>query len=682
MESKQSPPEEKKFYVTTPIYYVNAAPHMGTGYTTILADIVARTKRKQGYRVKFVTGSDEHSQNIADKAAELGLDPLEFCNRNIPAFLEAWKLLEISDYEFYRTSSPRHREVVQKFFQRIYELGDIYKGTYSGWYHTTDNRFLDPSEVPEDPESKPYLKFLTEEAYYFRLSKYEGYLLEFYDQHPDFIHPDFRRTEMLNRIREGLKDLCISRSSTEWGIPLPWDRNHVFYVWVDALLTYLTGSGFDIDAALAALERGEDPMAVQPAANFWPCDLHIMAVDIPWFHAVIWPAMLKSFGIPAPKKLLVHGFWNFEGTKMSKSKGNVFHPKDAVALVGADGVRYFVVREVPVGLDGNFSVRALAERYNYDLANDLGNLLHRTLNMALKFLGGVIPAPTVVFPRDLEIKELADRVPGEVIEHYESLRFKEGLELAWELVRELNRYIDTTKPWELNKEGKKEEIGTIFHLLIEAIRRLLIVLSPVMPGACDRYWQQLGFEGRVSELTFDALSETLPENHKVGQPEVVFPRLDLEDLEEEFIRRKEALTGEKVERIAAEEKPAPKEEKMAEKPTEEKEWIEIGDFMKLNLITAKVLSAEPVEGADKLIKLTVDDGSRKDRVLVAGIRPWYDPEELVGRTIVILDNLKPKKLRGVLSEGMLLAATDESQGERVVRIVTVDGEVAPGSKLS
>ncbi len=656
----------RKFYVTTPIYYVNAPPHMGTAYTTILADTLARTKRMLGYDALLVTGSDEHSQGIADKAAAEGMHPEEFCRRFIPQFHEAWQLLNIGPYKFCRTSSPEHKAVVQSFFQKIYEKGDIYKAEYSGWYHTTDNKFVDEAELPEKPEDHPNLKFLTEDAYWFKLSAYEAKLMAWHEANPEAIVPNFRRNEMLQRIREGLRDLCISRSSTSWGIPLPWDTEHVFYVWVDALLSYLTGA----------------------EGGYWPCDLHIMAKDIPWFHTVIWPAMLMSAEVELPKQVLVHGYWNFAGSKMSKSKGNVFHPQDAVALVGADAVRYFLLREAPLGQDGNFTVKGLSERYNYDLANDFGNLLHRALTMAGRFVNGEIAEFHLDGPYQ-ELENLRADVASTAVPQFEKLEFREALENCWRLVSALNRFIDETKPWE-HAKNSPEVLPGLFSVLFRSIRTLLLLLSPVMPAACDRYWTQLGLEGKASEQQFTALQAGFPLETRLQKPEIVFQKLDLKNLEEEFIVKKETLTGEKVERteepdalatavktVASAAKAVAKAVEKAVPKEEGNGQIEYDDFNKVRLITVKVVKAEAVEGSDKLIRLTVDDGQRKDRTIVSGIRMHFTPEHMEGRTVCIVDNLKPRKIFGILSEGMILAAGD---GE-VLRLVTPEGELAPGVRV-
>jgi methionyl-tRNA synthetase len=666
-----------KFYVTTPIYYVNAPPHMGTAYTTVIADVLARSKRMLGYEACLVTGSDEHSQNIADKAREQGLTPKEFCEKLIPEFSKAWDLVDIGPYKFCQTSSPEHRTVVQALFQKIYDKGDIYKKNYSGYYHTTDNRFVDPDELPPDPENHPHLKFLTEEAYWFRLSSYQDWLLSYHESNPTAIVPDFRRNEMLNRIKGGLRDLCISRSSTDWGIPLPWDAEHVFYVWVDALVTYLTGSNYRID------------QPEQNADNFWPCDMHIMAKDIPWFHTIIWPAMLHAAGLPVAKQCVVHGYWNFDGTKMSKSKGNVFHPADAVALVGSDAVRYFLLREVKFGLDGNFSVRGLAERYNYDLANDFGNLLHRALTMGNRFTGGTISAYTGTHP---ELETLRFNVVSQACERIQRLEFKEAVESIWDLVRALNRLIDDEKPWELNKTPEnRQRLLDCFAILFRSIRTLLILLAPVMPKACQAYWEQCGQSGLVQDQAWgDQFSHDFSGEATLQSPQIVFAKLDLANIEDEFIQRKQQLTGEVLELVAASTEATPtkatksstKEKPMSEavKETPEKvENVEIGyeDFAKVHLITVKVVNAEAVPGSDKLIRLTVDDGKVQDRTIVSGIRAHFTPEEMIGQTICIVDNLKPRKIFGIMSQGMILAAGD---GE-VLRLVTPKGELKAGVRL-
>jgi methionyl-tRNA synthetase len=662
-----------KFFVTTPIYYVNSKPHIGTSYTTVIADAAARFARLQGERALLVTGADEHSQNIADLAAEAGISPREYCDRIVPSFHDCWKLMEIQNYVFERTSSEKHNHVVRTFWRRIYDNGDVYKGEYSGWYHTSDNRFLNDDEVPENPAEHPRLKYLTEEAYYFRLSKYEDWLLQFHEANPQFVVPDFRRNEMLNRIRGGLKDICISRTSTDWGVRLPWDEAHVLYVWVDALLAYITGSGFDIDAFERTFANGKSSetreplwdttradLATQGPDNFWPCDLHIMAVDIPWFHAVIWPAVLKSYGAPPPKQMLVHGYWNFGGEKMSKSLGNVVDPYDAVKLVGVDGLRYFLLREVPLGGDGGFNHEALVNRYNYDLANDFGNLAHRTVSMLHQLFDGVVPEVLAVTALDDEIEAHRKAHTQEVLELMGSLRYSEALQVIWELVREANRYIDDKKPWELKKyPERRDEISTVFNRLLQVLRTVLLLAYPVIPGAANRIWRILDLPGTLEEQTLDALHGVIPAGHKVQPSTVVFQRLDTK-------------AREAAETVAKPEPPA-------ETPPAATEGLcTIDDFAKIKLRIGEVRSAERVEGADKLLKLSVFDGER-ERTVVAGIAQHYTPEELVGQRVVLLANLAPRKLRGLVSEGMLLAATDAAG---VLGLLAPQRQVDPGAKVS
>jgi methionyl-tRNA synthetase len=668
---------DNKFYVTTPIYYVNAKPHIGSSYTTIIADVVARYYRLTGKEGLLVTGSDEHSQNIADLAAEAGMNPRQFCDEVIPKFKDCWRLIQIQDYRFERTSDPEHHAVVSTFWQRIYNKGDVYRDEYSGWYHTSDNRFLDDDEVPENPESHPRLKYLTEEAYFFRLSKYEDWLKEFHAANPEFVIPDFRRNEMLNRINAGLRDICVSRTSTDWGIPLPWDDKHVFYVWIEALLTYMTGSGFDIQAFERTFdangvsnevreplwETKRSDLKSQPSTSFWPCDLHTMAKDIPWFHAVIWPAMLASYGAPPPKQELVHGYWTFGGEKMSKSLGNVVDPYDAVNLVGVDGLRYFLMREVPVGLDGNFNHEALVNRYNYDLANDLGNLVHRTVVMLHQLFEGQVPEVLGVTELDEQIEEQRRETIERVMELYPRLQFSEALQAIWSLIGAANKYIDEKKPWELKKKAeRRDEISTVFNRLITTIRTVLLLAYPVIPGAANRFWRILNFAGTLEDQRRQALAESVPTGHRVNESEPVFKRVD----------------PEKVFNMQESAGPLEVDKQPPELPEVDMEnVIEFDDFIKVEMCTALVKEAEKVPKADKLLRLMVFDG-QSERQIVAGIAEHYTAEELVGKTIVIVTNLKPRKLRGLVSQGMLLAASSED----TISLVIPDKTVPPGSSIS
>jgi methionyl-tRNA synthetase len=665
---------DHKYFITTPIYYVNFKPHIGTSYTTIIADAAARFSRTIGQPTLLLTGSDEHSQNIADLAAAASMSPRAYCDEIIPKFIDCWRLVQIQDYRFERTSDERHHHVVQTFWQRIYNQGDVYKGEYSGWYHTTDNRFLDEEEVPEHPDQDPRLKYLTEEAYYFRLSKYQPWLEEFHQACPEYVVPDLRRNEMLTRIRGGLKDICISRTSTAWGVPIPWDSGHVFYVWIEALLTYMTGSGFDIDAFEKTFVGGSSSETIeplwqttrshlktQPSTNFWPCDLHLMAKDIPWFHAVIWPAILASYGAPLPKQMLVHGYWNFDGTKMSKSLGNVVDPYDAVRLAGSDGLRYFLLREAPAGLDGNFSFRGLVDRFNYDLANDLGNLVHRTVSMLHQLFDGKVPPALAITDTDQALEQRRTETVAAVRRLYPEYAFSEALQEIWALIGEANRYIDDKKPWELKRyPDRRDEISTVFRRLVEVIRTVLMLAAPVIPEGARRFWQILGLPGSPETLCWDAINDAVPDQHQTNPSTVVFQRIDTKVLEGDV---------EPSARPTAPAQPAAGVDGSAE------DLIGIADFAKVKLRVASVQSAERIDGADKLLRLQVHDGERQ-RQIVAGIAQHVDPGQLVGKQVVIVANLQPVKLRGVLSEGMLLAATDRAG---TLALVAPETSVADGA---
>lgn len=674
----------QKFYITTPIYYVNFKPHVGTSYTTILTDVVSRVERFKGNNALLVTGSDEHSQNIADLAEKAKMTPRAYCDQIIPKFTDCWDLIQIQDYRFERTSDQKHRDVVQKFWQRIFEAGDVYKGEYSGWYHTTDNCYLEEDQLPEKPEEDPRLKFLTEESYYFKLSKYQDWLLEFHEANPQYITPDFRRNEMLNRIKGGLNDICISRTSTDWGIPLPWDEGHVFYVWVDALITYLTGSGFDIDAFTKTIgsngrssevkdklwETTREDLKSQPEDNHWPCDLHVMAKDIPWFHAVIWPAMWASFGGPPPKKMLVHGYWQFDGEKMSKSLGNVVDPYDAAKLVGSDGLRYFLMREVPAGRDGNFNYEALISRYNYDLANDLGNLVHRTISLLHKSFDGVLPEAAKIDEVDKNLEATRLKTIEETLKAYDELRFSDALQSIWSLVSLGNKYVDEKKPWELKKKPeRKDEVATMYRYLIESIRTIVLLAYPVIPKAANQLWNILGFESALEDERISALEQKIAANHKLAASEVIFQRVD-----PKLLADTQGKTEAKDKKSDAKKEKSSKKKKVVEVP---EGMITIDDFAKVELRIGEIKAADRVEKADKLLVLKVFDGER-ERQIVAGIAKWYQPEELVGKRVAMVANLMPVKLRGVLSEGMMMAAED-AQGR--LTLLTLDREVDVGSQI-
>ncbi len=657
-------PEEKgkqRFYLTTPIYYVNARPHLGTAYTTVIADIIARFKRMSGHDVLLVTGSDENSQKIVQAARDAGKEPLAFCDEIVEAYHAVWKLLHIGPYEFVRTTEPRHKKMVQHFFQRLYDSGHVYKGEYTGWYCTPCETFYTEKELLEEgrcPKCERATHEVSEEAYFFRLSAFQEYLEDLFKPENEFVVPEFRLNEMRARLRDGLNDVCISRSSLDWGIPLPWDDGHVFYVWVDALLAYVTGSGYDPD---------------NPAApHWWPAQLNLMAKDIPWFHAIIFPAMLKAYSsgkdgreLARVEKMMVHGYWMHGEGKMSKSKGCAITPEEVMAIVGADGLRYFYAREIPLGYDGNISLEAIVNRFNYELGNDLGNLLNRLMNMTARYFGGVVPEKPEYSESDLELAKLIADKRFAALELMDKLEFTRAIEEIFVIIRECNKLIDTRKPWTLGKEPQNAaEFAGMFCTLADALKCAAVLLAPIMPESMQALWEQLGLPGTVEGAGVAEAARPYPRGNRIGEPKVLFPRVDMKELAK-----------------AAEEKPP-----VAKKPPKEAakvdapnviNMIEYDDFIKVELVAAKVIAAERVEGADKLLKLQVDDG-RGGRQIIAGIAQWVKPEDMVGLTIPIVANLKPAKLRGELSQGMLLAAQD---GAGNLSVVVLQQEIAPGSRV-
>ena len=641
--------ENRAFYITTPIYYVNDVPHIGHAYTTIAADAMARYKRMCGHDVMFATGTDEHGQKIQQAASSRGLSPQKLVDSVVVNFKKLWERLFITNTDFIRTTEERHIRVVQWIFSRLLEKGDIYLGSYEGWYCVPCETYFTESQAAEGmkcPDCGRPLEKMTEESYFFRMSGYQEPLLDYYEKNPDAIMPKTRYNEVLSFIRSGLRDQSISRTTVKWGVPVPGDEKHVIYVWFDALINYLTACGFPDDDA--------------KVGKFWPSVNHIMAKDIIRFHCIVWPAMLLALGVNPPKRVFSHGWWTVEGDKMSKSKGNVVDPFEMADLYGVDAFRYFLLREIPFGADGDFSEAALVQRINSDLANDLGNLLNRTLQMVKNFSEGRIPEPGELQDHDKSIRELAEKTLEEYKKSMDVYAFDEALKSAWTLIRRGNKYIDETMPWKLGREQNIERLGTVLYTLQEVLRLSALLVAPVMPETALRIWGQLGIEGDPSKRLFDEYTwgDRAP-GSPTGEKEVLFPRIDLKEWEAEKAQR-DARKG------------------LQPDPGEHEEEITIDDFRKIELRVAKITSVEAVPKADKLYKIHLDLGYER-RTIVSGIREAYTPEDLEGMRIIVICNLKPATIRGVQSKGMLLAAeTPDGEG---LALLTVDRDIPLGARV-
>ena len=651
--------EQKTFYITTPIYYPSGKFHIGTAYTTVASDTMARYKRLRGYDVRFLTGMDEHGQKIQEKAQESGKHPQEYVNEIADAAKKLWALMDISYDDFIQTTQDRHKKSVEKIFKHFLENGDIYKGEYEGLYCVPCESYYTETQLVDGkcPDCGRDVQTVKEESYFFNMKKYADKLLRYYEENVEFIEPESRKNEMINNfIKPGLEDLSVSRTSFDWGIKVPGDPKHVIYVWVDALSNYITSLGYGSDNE-------------ELFNKYWPADVHVVGKDIVRFHTIYWPIFLMALDLPLPKKVFAHGFIMMKDGKMSKSKGNVVYPEMLVERYGLDATRYFLLRELPFGSDGVFSPESFVERTNFDLANDLGNLLNRTVSMMNKYFDGVIPTQDME-PTEFDeaLKVFAENVRLKYEESMEKMQFSVVLAELWSLVSRTNKYIDETSPWVLAKDEENlPKLRAVMANLAESLRHIAVMLQPFMTSAPKRIIEQLGLEeGLLQWDSIAAFGNAIPANTKVVEKGIpIFPRLDAE-VEIAYIREQMQSSVK-----------TPQEEAKKEVPkAEDVPEITIDDFMKIDLRVATVTACEPVPKAKKLLKLQVDLGYEQ-RQVVSGIAEHYKPEELVGQKVIVVANLKPVKLRGELSEGMILAGSHEG----VLTLATVDPKLENGAKV-